>query len=184
MIALQPRLLEMPMAGLMPMGLSEANRLLTLWEHSLGVIERPFGQVAYALEILGEPISLAVSASTTGEAVTGKHPKTKERIHYRRGQVVELARLCSAPGYSWATRIMLRLWREVCARKWPYWPVTAAASYSENAKHKGEIYRADGWLRVNEDCGFVSGSNYGRAAESYAAIGKKTLWLWPYEVAA
>lgn len=179
-IAIQPRLLELPMVGLMPLDMAYANRLLVEWDHSLGPVNRPFGQLAYALELQGGAVSLAVSASTTGEAVTGKHPRTGDRVHFKRGQVVELARLCSAPGYNWATRIMLRLWREVCAQQWPYWPALAAASYSENAKHKGEIYRADGWLPVNTNCGFVSGANYGRAAETYAANGKKTLWIWRY----
>src|SRR6266567_4603938 len=40
-------------------------------------------------------------------------------------EVVELGRLCADPAQRWATRPMLRLWREVAARRWPYWTPAA-----------------------------------------------------------
>lgn len=167
----QPRLVDLPMAGLYPLHIDRANYLLVAWGHKLGEADRPFGQVAYGLEIAGEIVNVAVSGSTVSATVAG----------YRRQEVVELTRLCAVPGNAWANRVMLRLWREVCAPLWPYWPVQAAVSYSHNAMHHGDIYRADGWIKVSDKAGFTSGSNYGRGVEGYAAAGKKTLWLWPYD---
>src|SRR5438105_3487234 len=107
----QPRLLDVPMAGLYPLDVAEANRLLVRWGHTLGPLNRPFTTQAYALELDGRPVSLAMSASTVSATAGG----------YRRTEVVELARLCTDPAHRWATRVMLRLWREACARRWPDW---------------------------------------------------------------
>lgn len=158
------------MVGLMPCSIDDANDLLVAWGHRLGPCNRPFGQIGYVLEFLGVPVSVAISASTVSDTVAG----------FRRMDVVECARQCSDPAESWASRIMIRLWRQVCAPKWPYWPVKAGISYSKNSMHSGNLYRFDGWEKVSDDCGFVSGSNYGRGVEDYPAAGKKTLWIWRY----
>lgn len=164
-------LLDVPILGLYPASMDEANALLCAWGHRLGPCTRPFGQQAFCLRLQGAPISLAVSASIVSNAVAG----------YRRNEVVECARLCSALGAAWATRVMLRLWREVCAPLWPYWEVHAGISYSQNAHHKGHIYRLDGWTKVQDDCGSMGGGTWTR--QRYATgtvVGKKTLWLWTY----
>jgi hypothetical protein len=127
----QLRLLDAPLGAFTVLDLEEANRLLLEWGHNLGACERPFRSEAWVLELEGEPVSLAISASAVSDTVAG----------YRRGEVVEQARLCSAPGYNWATRIMLRFWRERCAPRWSCWPVKAAIAYHQNAHHKGSIYR-------------------------------------------
>lgn len=164
-------LLDVPILGLYPLAMDEANALLAIWGHRLGPRTRPFGQQAFCLRLQGAPISLTVSASIVSATVAG----------YRRNEVVECARLCSAPGSAWATRVMLRVWRECCAPLWPYWEVRAGISYSQNAHHKGHLYRHDGWQKMQDDCGSLGGGAWTRkryAGETVA--GKKTLWLWAY----
>lgn len=175
MIATQPRLLDVPMAGLYPLGstvaaLADANRLLVhRWRHRLGPVNRPFRSESFVLELQGEPVAVAVSASTVSDTVAG----------YRRDQVVELARLAGEP---WATRVMLRLWREACAPLWASWPVLAAISYSHNAMHRGDLYRFDGWERITDAAGRSGGGGAWtrRRDASDVARGAKTLWCWRY----
>lgn len=166
----QSRLFEIPPVGLYPMDPDDVNRLLDRWGHELGPCERPYTQQGWALELDGYPISVALSASTVSPTVAG----------YRRTMVVELARLCAQPDYPWANRIMLRLWREVCAPRWPDWPVQAAVSYSLNT-HTGNLYRFDGWEKRSMKCGSRGGGTYSRKRDpSELLAGKKTLWIWRY----
>lgn len=170
-LASAPRLLDLPISGLYPLDIKDANRLLVEWGHRLGEIHRPFTMQAFALELDGEPISVAVSASVVSATVAG----------YRRTEVVECARLCSRPDSPWANRVALRLWRETCAPRWPDWPVRAAVSYSQNAYHRGDLYRFDGWERVRDDCGSSGGGAWSRQRYAGEAVyGKKSLWLWRY----
>ena len=96
--AAQPRLATIPIVALMPINMADANTLLEAWGHYLGACARPFRQEAYALELDGEPVSVGVSASIVSSHIE----------QWRRDQVVELARLCSAPNAAWATRVVLR----------------------------------------------------------------------------
>ena len=99
---------------------------------------------------------------------------------YQRGQLVELARLASCE--RWANRVMLRLWREVCAPRWACWPVAAAISYSHNAMHTGNLYRFDGWEKFSDDCGSSGGGTWStKRTRNSAHAGSKTLWVWRYE---
>jgi hypothetical protein len=168
----QPALIA-TLAGLTAVPRELGNDLLSRWGHYLGPCRRPFGSEAWVLELAGRPVSVAVSASIVSATVAG----------YERCQVVELARLCSAPDYRWATRPMLRLWREIAAPAWRYWPVRAAVAYSANGRHPGDIYRFDGWERVRGDAGNPCGPgatwSRKRAADD-PAHGPKTLWLWRY----
>lgn len=167
----QLRLLDAPLGAFTVLDVDTANDLLVEWGHNLGRCERPFRSEAWVLELEGEPVSLALSASAVSDTVAG----------YRRGEVVELARLCTKPGESWATRIMLRFWRERCAPRWQCWPVKAAIAYSQNAQHPGSIYRTDGWEKVREDAGSSGGGTYStlrRPGDSHH--GAKTLWVWRY----
>jgi hypothetical protein len=162
-----------PAAGLATITPAEANRLLTDWGHYLGPCRRPFGTQAWLLDVAGTPISVAISASTVSTTAAG----------YPRLQLVELARLCTNPDHRWATRPMLRLWREIAGPAWPYWPVHAAIAYSANGRHDGGLYRFDGWTRVRSDAGHPSGpgatwSTY--RDPDHPAAGAKTLWLWEY----
>ena len=166
-----PTLFPMPLCGLELITVADANDLLLAWGHRLGPIHRPFTQQAFALEVDGQPVSVAVSASVVSATVGG----------FQRTEVVECARLCSDPEQAWASRIMLRLWREVCGPRWPDWEPKAAISYSQNAHHRGDLYRLDGWLKVSRDAGSSGGGAWSRKRyASDAVYGKKTLWIWPY----
>lgn len=173
MSAAQQRLLDVPAVGLYPMPVADANALLLAWGHKLGPCERPFHSEAFALELHGEPISVAISASIVNGPVAG----------YERTEVVELARQAAAA--AWANRVMIRLWREVCAPAWPCWPVRAAVSYSHNGMHRGDLYRFDGWEKVREDSRSGGGGSWGRKRKSTDAVyGSKTLWVYRYREAA
>lgn len=148
-----------------------ANALAGEWCHYLGPCNRPFGMQAWRLDLAGLPVSVAVSASTVSSTVAG----------HTRGEVVELARLCTRPGYRWATRVMLRLWREIGGPAWPYWRPAAAVAYSDNKRHPGHIYRHDGWTRVTSAARSGGGGTWStQRGEAHPAHGTKSLWLWEY----
>lgn len=144
-----------PRVALIDLDLSAANELLEAWGHRLGPVNRPFRSEAWGLELHDRGIvSVAVSASTVSSTV--------DDGRYRREEVVELARLAASE--PWANRVMLRLWREVCAPAWPCWKVKAAVSYSHNALHRGDLYRFDGWRPSRRR----PGSGVGPRATSHA----------------
>ena len=156
-------------AGLAVVRLAEANRLLAAWGHQLGPVHRPFGSQAWVLHVGAQPVAAAVSVSTVSDMTAG----------YPRTQLVELGRLCSRE--PWANRVMLRLWREVAAPRWPYWEPAAAVSYSLNARHDGQLYRFDGWTKITTGAGSRGGRAWSRGQYAApAAHGPKTLWLWRY----
>lgn len=168
----QLRLLDAPMLSLSTLQVDDANRLLLDWGHRLGEIHRPFRMQAFALELDGEPISIAVSASAVSDTVAG----------LRRVEVVECARLCSSRGTPWASRVMIRVWREVCAPRWPDWAPIAAISYSQNAHHSGDLYRFDGWHKMADKAGSSGGGAWSRKRYAGDAVyGSKSLWVWPYQ---
>lgn len=170
--------LPQPIVGLVGVSVDEANALLTEWGHYLGPIGRPFPPTdAYALDFEGDPIAVATSDGIVGDTSAG----------YARSEAVELSRLCVKPGEQWATRVMLRLWREKCAPLWRCCsprsgqPPLAAVAYSKNERHEGRIYRFDGWERVTTRAGSSGGGQWSRKrAKNEAANGAKTLWVWRY----
>lgn len=171
------KLFELPLAACYPVDNGIANELLVKWEHKLGPVNRPFRTESFVLEVAGEPVAVAMTGSIVHGPVAG----------YTTQECVELIRLASAN--SWANRVMIRLWREVCAPSWKCWPVKSAVSYSHNALHGGSTYRTDGWEKISEKCGTNGkGGNWGRRGEGYqnkALHGYKTLWVWRYpEVAS
>lgn len=173
-MSVAPRLInDIPLVGLEQITNQEANALPVKWKHKLGECNRPFRTESFCLEVAGEPIAVAMTCSIVNGPVDGF------QVH----EVVELARLASST--IWANRVMLRLWREVCAPAYACWKPKAAVSYSHNALHAGTLYRMDGWRKVREDCGTDGkGCNWGRRGEGYkntAIHGKKTLWIWKYE---
>lgn len=171
---LAPRLFDVPVAGFHEVPIGEANDLVVSFAHNLGPCRRPFRQQGWTLEVAGRPVAVAISASTVSDTVVDELGR-----EWRRTELVECARLA---GERWATRIMLRMWREVFARAWPDWPVGAAISYSQNARHGGELYRFDGWTRVRTDAGTSRGGGaWSRPRySSDAALGPKSLWIWRY----
>lgn len=118
------------------------DRLLCDWGHYLEACERPFGRHSWGLAINGELVSVAVSASTVNRRCAGLD----------RYEVVELARLCSAPTDRDMTRVCLRLWRRLAPLAWSgqYWPVKSLVSYSDSTRHAGDVYRFDGWTLWGE----------------------------------
>jgi len=169
---MSPPLFSVPLVSLEVITSDDANRLLTAWGHRPKPMSRPYRTQAFALEQEGRPISVALSASAVSATVAG----------YSRTEVVECARLCSDPASAWASRLMLRLWREVCGPRWPDWHPKAAISYSQNAHHTGDLYRFDGWRKVDDDCGSAGGGTWSKARGKEDAVrGKKTLWLWVYD---
>lgn len=150
--------------GLIPN--ADADELLRAWGHWLGGCNRPFGRQSFGLSIMGRIVSVAVSASTVNKSCGG----------FDRGEVVELARLCSDPDFRWATRPMLRLWREVGAPLWPHWPTTACVSYADATRHTGDIYRFDGWTKVADTRGGTTGKNAGWSKAK--RIAPKSVWAW------
>lgn len=167
-----------PLVGLVAVDLAEANALLEAWCHYLGPVNRPFPETdAYVLDVEGEPIAVATSDGIVGDTSAG----------YARSEAVELSRLCVKPGENWATRVMLRLWREKCGPKWSCvkprrgLAPLAAVSYSKNDRHDGRIYRFDGWTKVTDRAGSSGGGQWSRKREkNEAANGSKTLWVWRY----
>lgn len=161
-----------PVASLSEIPLSQANGLLRGWSHDLGAIRRPSGAQAWMLAIDGEPAAVAVSACTVSRRAAG----------YPREALVELGRIAAAG--PWANRVMIRLWREVCAPRWPYWRPAAAVSYS-TSKHLGELYRFDGWTLFASDAGSRGGGNWSTPRRRGDPLhGPKRLWVWRYEAAA
>lgn len=166
---------DMSLAGVQRIEVAEANSYLDAWGHQLGPCNRPFHQEAFALFVLDRPVSVAISASI----VNGPVGPSDRSVQYQRNEVVELARQASCE--RWANRVMLRLWREVCAPLWPCWPVKAAVSYSHNGMHTGDLYRFDGWERWRADAGSTGGGTWGRKRSNTEAVyGTKTLWGWRY----
>lgn len=161
--------------GLHEVDLAEANRLLVEWGHYLGECRRPFGSSSFVLVAAGRPVAVAVSASIVSSTIG----PDDDPAEFRRGQVVELARLAS--GERWATRVMVRLWREVCAPAWPYWSPRAAVAYSANERHEGRIYRFDGFERWSTARGSNGGGSWSTTrVGGHAARGSKTLWGWRF----
>ncbi len=146
-----------------------ADKALAAWGHWLGGCNRPFGRQSWGLVIHGDLVAVAVSASTVNKSCGG----------YSRNQVVELARLCADPSHRDMTRVALRLWRKVAPGAWgaKYWPVCAVVSYANAVRHKGDIYRFDGWHKVAEVRGGQAGVNTGwtRPRKDYEP---KSVWAF------
>lgn len=170
----QLRLVDVPMAGMYPITDAEANALLVGWEHKLGEIHRPYRVDSYVLEANDRPVAVAVSASLVSDEISGTD-KHGQRVHWGRQECVELARLAGEP---WATRLMIRLWRELCGSLWGR---QIAVSYSKNSMHKGNLYRFDGWECIRTDAGSSGGGTWStQRTASDAVTGSKSLWIWRY----
>lgn len=155
-----------PLVSFDRIGDRRADALLVAWGHWLGGCNRPFGRQSFALYVQGAPVSVAVSASTVNGSCGG----------LPRGEIVELARLASDPANPWASRVCLRLWREIAPGAWgaAYWPVKACVSYSNSIRHKGDLYRFDGWRKAKDVPGGTAGGGWSRG-KSYDP---KTVWIW------
>lgn len=149
-----------------------ADSLLEEWGHWLGGCNRPFGRQSFGLHMGGIGIiSVAVSASTVNETCGG----------YHRQECVELARQASHPEHNWATRVIVRLWRELAPAAWAaeQWPVVAVVSYSNALRHAGNIYRFDGWIKVARSRGSMGGGTWTR----HKLMEPKDVWVYPLDKA-
>jgi hypothetical protein len=144
----------------------EADAALLAWGHWLGACARPFGRQSFGLWLAGDLVSVAVSASTVTATCGG----------YPRGEVVELARLCSHPDRRDLTRVALRLWRVTAPAEWTaaYWPIRALVSYANALRHKGDLYRFDGWQKVADVPGGVAGGGW-QQGKRYE---RKSVWVY------
>ena len=138
-----------------------ADRALERWGHWLGGCKRPFGRQSWCLTVHGELAGVAVS--TCGG--------------YGRREVVELARLCAHPSHRDLTRVVLRLWRKVAPAAWgaEYWLVRAMVSYANAVRHRGDIYRFDGWKKVAEVASSGGGGTWSRPRRPGE---RKTVWAY------
>jgi hypothetical protein len=148
----------------------EADLRLQEWGHWLGACNRPFGRQSFGLFIHNALVAVAVSASTVNGHCAG----------YKRSEVIELARLCAHPDHRDMTRVAIRLWRSIAPKAWPYWDSIALVSYSNAIRHKGDIYRFDGWTKVASVKGGKCGVNTGwtRPRHNYDP---KDVWVWALE---
>jgi hypothetical protein len=146
-----------------------ADAALEQWGHWLGGCNRPFGRQSFGLFVADELVSVAVSASTVN-AVCGGWP---------RQSVVELARQASKERHSPYTRVCVRLWRQFAPKCWAakYWPVAALVSYANRSRHLGDIYRFDGWQKVEDVPGGVAGGGWQRG-KTYEP---KSVWVYRLE---
>jgi hypothetical protein len=143
----------------------EANEALVRWDHWLGACSRPFGSISYGLWWEDQLVAVAVSASTSASVCGG----------YPRKSVVELARLCADPDHRDLTRVMLRFWRKAAAIDWAkYWPVEAYVSYSDRARHTGDVYRFDGWKKIRD----VRGGTAGGSRAGVKRYEAKSVWAY------
>jgi hypothetical protein len=177
-----------PVAGFNPVHEDFANTLLVRWGHKLGPCNRPFNREGWTLDIDGAgPVAVAVSASPVAEHMRGVEDGGP--VQLERCDVVELARLCTRPGWSWATRPMIRLWRECAGPRYsmpeggPPRPL-AAVSYSMERDGSGQVYRFDGWTRIATGVARAGGggpsSRSNPVRKGDPTYGKKSLWLWRY----
>lgn len=144
---------------------AQADYALSEWGHFLGPCRRPFGQQSFGLRLGTEIVAVAVSASTVNSTCAG----------FARREVVELARLCAAPEFRSLTRVALRLWRTVAFEAWRYWPCVAAVAYANSTRHRGDIYRFDGWRKFGDVRGGTAGGNWTRGKR----YDPKSVWVFP-----
>lgn len=154
-----------------PIPNKDANRLCEIWEHPLGACRRPFGMQSWGMAVDGRAVAVTIAASTVSSSVEGMGRK----------QLVELARIARAPDHAGVMRVMLRLWRDYLAQRWPYWDVDAAVSYALPGKI-GNLYRFDGWEKIGRRKPSGGGGTWSnRPVAKDLGDGVKTLWLYRYD---
>ena len=149
---------EAPIVSFRPVPMATANEALVRWNHKHGPVNRPRFSLAQAHGLfVGAEL---VAVTTTHQAIA---PTAGGLL---RAEVAELSRLVAA-GPHWC-RVALRLWREVVlpstGRSW-------GVSYSDNAHHKGALYRHDGWTILGH-------SRSGTDTRSGRPGRDKVVWGW------
>lgn len=169
-----------PVVSMCAASQDEVDGLLVEWAHPLGACNRPFGMQHWVLSVEQQPVACAVSAS-----LVSAHVRTDDGRVFQRGECVELARIGRHPDWPGILRVALRLWRDVFALRWPYWPVVARVSYAMPGT-LGDIYRFDGWQRWGARRPSGGSGTWTRANPEVNKVGNgiKTLWGLPTELAA
>lgn len=155
-----------PLAHIDAIDIEMANNLLVEWGHRMGPVRRPKYAIeaAHALFQHGRPVAVTVAGETVREVV-GQTGITRD-------DAVELIRLCAARSH--LCRPMLRLWREMI-----FPPIaaahrrTVAISYQDQALHRGDVYRFDGWLDIGKGGRGGTDARTGRSGRSLR------IWAWP-----
>jgi hypothetical protein len=173
-----------PLVGFYEVDIRRADELLEAWRHPLGgAASRPFGRMAFVLEHRGDPVAVAVSASTVSASVDKAHGLTRRNT-------VELARL--GRGDREATLPAIRLWASYLAHLWsdryPSWePLRAAVSYSlpgtpSSAPAGHGVYRRAGFRKLRDCKPWAGGGTWSKGSRANdVADGVKGLWVWPFE---
>lgn len=153
-----------PMVSLDRIDRDEANRCLVAWGHRMGPILRPEYRAPadYGLRHHGELVAVVCNDSLI-----------RDTCQLSRSTAFELSRLCAVREH--ICRAMLRMWREFVfpdlARSWgtPW-----ALSYQNAAMHNGDLYRFDGWVKLDS----TSGGGDPRAVERTVSGGRRNIWGW------
>lgn len=149
------------MVSFSSVSLAEANVLLEMWGHKMGRLHRGNqGAWCHALFHESEAVGVVTASPLIRECVGGAKWLTRENC-------VELSRLAAAR--EGLCRVVLRLWREFV---FPALGYQWAISYSDNALHRGELYRCDGWQKIAQSRSGID-TRSGRPGRN------KSVWLWP-----
>jgi len=143
-----------------PISEAELNACLIAWDHQMGPRRRPSPGWAHGLRYRGELLAVAATDTLIRARVAG----------FSRQEAVELSRLCACRAD--LCRVALRLWRvfvfsSLTASHGYRW----AVSYQDVARHTGDIYRFDGWVRLAR-------SRSGRDPRTGRIGCDKIVWGW------
>lgn len=142
-------------------GLDQANEALVRWGHKMGPLNRPTPTLAHGLFHNGRLVGMAAADHLMAEKCGG----------FSRAQAVELSRVCAEREH--LCRAVLRLWREfVLPEIMAARGVIAAISYQDAVLHSGDLYRFDGWERLNF-------SHSGKDTRSGRPGRDKWIWAYP-----
>jgi len=158
--------LAAPIAHIEAIERADLNKLLVAWGHRMGPYRRPTYafEAHHALFEHGEPVAI----TAIGEIVREVAGDTR----IQRDQCVELVRLCAARRD--LCRPMLRLWREfIFPRMAEAHHRSVAVSYQDEALHRGDLYRFDGWRLIGR------GGHGGSDARSGRQGRRMKIWGWP-----
>lgn len=150
-----------PLISFDEISLREMNDALVAWDHKMGPLKRP-GMEPWFFGLREHERLIGVAAGSRLIAPTA--------AGLTRMQAMELSRVCAVEP-DWC-RVVLRLWRNavfpgLCkVHGYEY-----AVSYQDADKHTGNLYRFDGWTRVEF-------SHSGTDERSGRQGRDKWIWLW------
>lgn len=141
-----------------------ANACLVAWGHKMGPNNRPE---------FGKPVDFGMRHNGELVAVVCSDQLIRPTCKLDRSRAFELSRLCASTPH--LCQPALRLWREfafpvICRA----WGTTWAISYQDARRHRGGIYRWDGWGRL----GWSRSGTDKRSACGTVAVRNKVIWGW------